>query len=95
MASLMCFYLLRKNWRARLAMNSSASWIFTCWLCAGFSALTATGGYAANTVSGMESLAMIALSLSLIILSYALLAEAKRIHHIRILAGNTVFVDET
>jgi nitric oxide reductase large subunit len=91
----MCFYLLHKNWRARLAMNSSASWIFTCWLCAGFSALASMGGYAAKTTSGLGSLAMFALSLFLVIFSYAFLAEAKRIHHIRILARNAVFDDET
>lgn len=76
-------------------MNSSASWIFTCWLCAGFSALAAIGGHAAETTSRPESLAMFALSLLLVILSYVFLREAERIHHIRILARNEVFVDET
>lgn len=94
MTQLMCFYLLHKNWRARLAMNSSASWIFTCWLYAGFSAFAAIGGYAVKTTSSLESLAMLALSLFLVIFSYTFLAEAKRVHHIRILARNAAFVDE-
>lgn len=95
MAQLMRFYLGHKNWRARLAMNSSASWIFTCWLYAGLSAFAAIGGYVAKTMSALESLELSALSLFLVIFSYTFLAEAKHIHHIRILARNATFIDET
>lgn len=95
MIQLMRFYLLHKNWRARLALNSSASWIFMCWLCAGSSAIAAMGGYAAKSTSSLESLAIFALSLFLVILSYTFLHKAKRIHHIRILARNEVFVGGT
>lgn len=94
MTQLMRFYLGHTNWRARLAMNRSASWIFTCWLYAGFSAFAAIGGYVAKTTSVLQSLGILALSLFLVIFSYTFLAEAKRIRHIRILAKNALFIDE-
>lgn len=95
MSQLMCFYLLHKNWRVRLAMNRSASWIFTFWLYAVLSAFAAIGGYATKTMNVLESLAMLALSVFLMIFSYTFLAEAQRIHHIRILARNPIFIGPT
>lgn len=91
MFQLMIFYLMHRNWRARLALNNSASSIFTCWLLAG-SFVAASGiGYASKTMGGLESLGIFSVSIICVIISFAFLADAKRIHHIRLTAGNSVF----
>lgn len=91
MFQLMLFYLNHSHWRARLALNNSASSIFTCWLLAGLFVLASGIGYASKTMGGLESLGMFALSIIFVIVSFAFFADAKRIHHIRLAAGNSVF----
>lgn len=55
----MAFYLLHRNWRARISANNAASWIWTLWLLsalqgafAAFSAATGKGEAAAILAAG-------------------------------------------
>jgi hypothetical protein len=56
---LMAFYLLHRNWRARISANNAASWIWTLWLLgamqgafAAFAAATGKGEAAAILAAG-------------------------------------------
>lgn len=94
MLSLMRFYIPHKNWRARLALNSAASNIWLCWV---ISLLFVAGlalGAAFRSLDTGSALLMGAAAVASFAASFAFLAEAKRLHAVRLAAGNAVFIEK-
>ena len=80
MLKLMRFYLLHKDWRARLALNSAASNIWLCWLIT----LMFVAGFVFSVVfKGLDTvtaLVMTFLAIVSLLLFFILFTQAKRLH---------------
>jgi hypothetical protein len=94
MFSLMRFYILNKNWRARLALNSAASNIWLCWIISFLFVAGLAIGVVIRSVDTGSALLMCAVAAASFAASFAFLAEAKRLHAVRLAAGNALFVEK-
>jgi hypothetical protein len=94
MLSLMRFYVLHKNWRARLALNSAASNIWLCWIISLLFVAGLAWGAAFRSLDKGSALFLGATAVASFAASFAFLAEAKRQHAVRLAAGNAVFSEK-
>jgi len=85
---LMAFYIIHRNWRARVSMNEAASWIWVLWLLAIMQALFSL--YA--VITGMyESAVILAVgALAVFVASFLFAPAAKRKHAALERTRNTV-----
>jgi hypothetical protein len=94
MLSLMRFYILHRNWRARLALNSAASNIWLCWVISFHFLAGLALGVAFCSLDTGSALLIGAAAVASFAASFAFLAEAKRLHAVRLAAGNAIFVEK-
>lgn len=92
MFELMQSYIPHKNWRDRLALNPAASNIWLCWVIALTFMAGLVIGSAFCSLDKISFLVMASVSIASFAASFIFLAEAKRVHAIRVAAGNEVFL---
>jgi hypothetical protein len=89
----MCFYLPHKNWRARLALNPAASNIWLCWVVALDCLAGLTIGVAFWSLDAITFIVIALAAIASFLAAFIFLPEAKRVHAIRVAAGNGVFLE--
>lgn len=91
MIELMRSYIPHKNWRARLALNQAASYIWLCWVISFVFLAGLVIGATFQSLDTVSALLLASVAVASLATSFAFLSEAKRVHAIRVAARNEVF----
>lgn len=94
MFSLMRFYIIHKNWRARLALNSAAKRIWLCWIISFLCVAGLVLGIAFRSLDTHSGLVLAAVAVASFAASFLFLPEARRLHAVRTASENTFFVEK-
>lgn len=91
---LMAYYIPHRNWRARLAMNSATSNIWTFWVLSMVNLLAAFVILIREGVC-LNFLVLVCVGAALFAVSFLFLPEAKRLHEIQRIVNNEILFGET